>query len=207
LQSVAWCLSINFISKQVLEEDRKRIRDRLLQRIKECKDTNNNANANDDDDSQSDVYLDKHHNWEQQIAWEDTHMGAFRRVLPSPNDRAKYQKFYVQQNQLSVYSETAASKRREECAKQQRIELEEKFKHNQQLLRQFRFAKGEDDVVHKKKAKKNKRNFFKPDDINETDERDRSTSIAQREYLVKTSGILQAVSCLNVYELKETFMQ
>lgn len=57
-----------------------------------------------------------------------------------PNSSNHYQKFYVQQNKLSVYSETAASKRREECAKQQRIELEEKFRHNQYILKQFRFG-------------------------------------------------------------------
>lgn len=62
--------------------------------------------------------------------------------MPCPNEKNRYQKFYVQQNQLSVYSETAASKRREECAKQQRIELEEKFKHNQYILKQFRFGNG-----------------------------------------------------------------
>lgn len=186
------------ISQQVLEEDRRRIRDRLLQRIKETKDSNNNnINKDDDDDSGSDVYLDKHHNWSNQIAWEDTHLGGFRRIMPCPNDRNRYQKFYVQQNQLSVYSETAASKRREECAKQQRIELEEKFKHNQHILKQFRYSKnvnGEDDIVKKKKLKKNKRNFFKADDIGENDERDRCTSLAQREYLVKSCGLLQAVS-------------
>lgn len=117
--------------------------------------------------------------------------------MPSPSDKNRYQKFYVQQNQLSVYSETAASKRREECAKQQRIELEEKFKHNQHILKQFRYAKnvnGEDDVVRKKKLKKNKRNYFKADDIGENDERDRCASMAQREYLVKSCGLLQAVS-------------
>lgn len=96
--------------------------------------------------------------------------------MPCPNDKNRYQKFYVQQNQLSVYSETAASKRREECAKQQRIELDEKFKNNQHILRQFRFGKsiaGEDDIVKKKKTKKSKRNFFKADEISENDERDR----------------------------------
>jgi tubulin polyglutamylase TTLL6/13 len=178
----------------------------LLQRIKDAKDSNNNSNnsnsnnnstsKDDDDDSQSEIYLDKHHNWTQQIAYEDTHLGGFRRILPSPNDRDKYQKFYVQQNQLSVYSETAASKRREECAKQQRIELEEKFKHNQAILKHFRYSKnlGEgEDFVRKKKSKKNKRNYFKADDIVEHDERERCTSLAQREYLVKSVGLLQSV--------------
>jgi hypothetical protein len=123
-----------------------------------------------------------------------------RRIMPCPHDKDRYQRFHVQQNQLSVYSETAASKRREECAKQQRIELEEKFKHNQHILKQFRFSKnytGEDDVVKKKKAKKNKRNFFKPDDVGDSEERERCSSMGQREYLVKSVGLLQAVRRLS----------
>jgi tubulin polyglutamylase TTLL6/13 len=183
----------------VLEEDRKRIRDRLLQRIKDSKDNNNNSSANkdDNDDSESEIYLDKQNNWAQQVAWEDTHLGGYRRILPCPNDRNRYQKFYVQQNQLSVYSETAASKRREECAKQQRIELEEKFKHNQAILKHFRFSKnlgeGGEEYTRKRKLKKNKRNYFKADEIVEHDERERLASMAQREYLVKSVGLLQSV--------------
>lgn len=194
---------------QVLEEDRRRIRDRLLQRIKDNKDANNNsAGKDDDDDSQSEIYLDKQHNWQQQIAWEETHLGGFRRIMPCPNDKDRYQKFYVQQNQLSVYSETAASKRREECAKQQRIELEEKFKHNQHILRQFRFGKnvnGEDDIVRKKKVKKNKRNFFKADDIGESDERERATSMSQRDFVVKSCGLLQTVKKVSFYRFLRKF--
>ncbi|CAO1410125.1 unnamed protein product [Diamesa serratosioi] len=187
------------IRKKVLDEDRRRIRDRLLQRIKDTKDANNNNNNATEDvsaDQQPEVYLDKQHNWEQQIAWEDTHLGGFRKVMPTSNEKNSYKQFYVQQNQLSVYSETAASKRREECAKQQRIDLEEKTKQNQQLLQQFRHNKqlnGEDDIIRKKKVKKDKRNFYKADDIGENDERDRCTSLAQREYLIKSCGLLQSI--------------
>lgn len=185
-----------YFDSQVLDEDRRRIRDRLLQRIKDNKDANNN-NANEDVSAdQPEVYLDKQHNWEQQIEWEDTHLGGFRRVMPTSPEKNRYKQFYVQQNQLSVYSETAASKRREECAKQQRIDLEEKYKQNQQLLQQFRHNKhlnGEDDIIRKKKVKKNKRNFYKADDIGENDERERCTSLAQREYLIKSCGMLQSV--------------
>lgn len=181
----------------MLEEDRKRIRDRLLQRIKESKDANNNNSSNKDDEEEDEIYLDKHHNWAQQIAWEDTHLGGFRRIMPCYNEYSRYSKFYVQQNQLSVYSETAASKRREECAKQQRVELEEKFKNNQAILRHFRYSKnlgeGAEEFVKKKKAKKNKRNYFKADEIVEHDERERCASMAQREYLVKSVGLLQNV--------------
>lgn len=179
--------------RKVLEEDRKRIRDRLLARIKDQpKDSNN-----DDSPNSSDSYLDKHHNWSQQIKWEEGHLGGYRRIMPCPEETNKYQKFYVQQNQLSVYCDTAASKRREECAKIQRELLEEKYKANKQLIQQFKKhnLSGEDEIVKKKKVKKCRtRNYFKPDDINEHEERDRCTSMGQREYLVKTQNLLSSVS-------------
>lgn len=130
------------IRKKVMDEDRRRIRDRLLQRIKDPPKENKDSNNNDEPSNKANEteYLDKHNNWEQQIKWEESHLGGFRRVMPAPNDKNKYNQFQFQQNQLSVYSETAASKRREECSKQQRIELEEKYKSNQQLLLHFRLG-------------------------------------------------------------------
>jgi tubulin polyglutamylase TTLL6/13 len=185
--------------KKVLEDDRKRIRDRLLSKIKDQpKEINKDVNNNELPANDSDAYLDKFNSWTQQIKWEDSHLGGYRRIMPCPNEKNKYAKFFVQQNQLSVYCDTAASKRREECAKQQRELLEEKYKANKQLIQNFKKQHnlcGEDDVVKKKKVKKSKnRDFFKPTEIYENDERDRCTSMAQREYLVKTCGLLQSVS-------------
>lgn len=64
----------------------------------------------------------------QQIAWEESHLGDFRRVMP-PTDPRKlnyYCQFYGQQNQASIFAETAASKKREEVSKKLRLQLEEK---------------------------------------------------------------------------------
>lgn len=115
-------------------------------------------------------------------------MGGYRRIMPCPIDKFKYQKFYVQQNQLSIYCDTTASKRREECAKHQRDLIEEKFKANKQLLAQFKKhnLSGEDETIKKKKVKKfRNRDFFKPDEIFECDERERLNSMESRKNLCK----------------------
>lgn len=58
-------------------------------------------------------------------------------------------------------------------------------------------------MIKKRKLKKPKsKNEFKALEIHEIDERDRCTSLAQRDYLLKTCGLLQTVSILKViYEL------
>lgn len=74
----------------------------------------------------------------QQIAWEESNLGDYRRIMP-PNDPVKlsyYCKFYAQQNQASIFADTAASKKREEVSKKLRKELEEKrLKQTEMLCR------------------------------------------------------------------------
>ncbi|KAI8046169.1 tubulin polyglutamylase TTLL13 [Drosophila gunungcola] len=72
----------------------------------------------------------------QQIAWEDGHLGNFRKIMPPP-DLAKlayYARFYAQSNQVSIFAETAASKKREDLARKMRIQIEEKKAKQQQML-------------------------------------------------------------------------
>ena len=69
----------------------------------------------------------------QQIAWEETHSGGYRRVLLSSDNPSKYCQFFVVQNQASIFFDTAASKRREEAAKQLRNTLIEKQKQILQI--------------------------------------------------------------------------
>lgn len=73
----------------------------------------------------------------QQIAWEESHLGDYRRIMP-PNDPAKlnyYCQFYGQQNQSSIFAETAASKKREEVSRKLRKELEEKRLKQTEIFR------------------------------------------------------------------------
>ncbi len=54
--------------------------------------------------------------WQKEIEkWEDQHMANYRRIYPGVDTAQKYDRFYTQSGTL--YSETAASKARQEQAK------------------------------------------------------------------------------------------
>lgn len=53
---------------------------------------------------------------------------------------------------------------------------------------------GEDEIIKKKKVRKGKRNYFKPDEISENDERDRCTSLSQREVIVHVFDLLNSIT-------------
>lgn len=204
------------VKKRVLEEDKRRIQNRLLQRLREysknkegSKESSSDSKTGDDDDPNSE---ERPGPWAEQINWEETHLGNFRRILPAPGDPDRYAQFFLAQNQASVYNETAASKKREECAKQQRIELEERYKHNQAMLHKTNpkgqlggagkaLCTGEDGTLTsmKKKMKKRKpkvikeKDFYSPDVILDYEERERIALLAQRDFLIRTCGLVQNV--------------
>lgn len=117
-------------------------------------------------------------------------------MMPPPGDPQRYAKFFCVQNQVSVYSETAASKRREECAKRQRFEIEEKRK----VLR-GQASKTEADEINTTKKKKFLKSVSKPDGfqseiIPENDEKERIALLSQREFLIRSCGLIQMVHIL-----------
>ncbi|XP_034239895.1 tubulin polyglutamylase TTLL13-like [Thrips palmi] len=100
--------------RKVMEEDRRRVRDRLLQSIGH-KDGSNGSNAGSDSN-----LLSENNPWKAQFDWEDSNMGNFRRVYPLAEGQPdKYEAFF-NQNQSSLFQETAASRAREEASRQQR---------------------------------------------------------------------------------------
>ncbi|XP_065354577.1 tubulin polyglutamylase TTLL13 [Calliphora vicina] len=73
----------------------------------------------------------------QQIAWEESHLGDYRRIMP-PNDPHKlnyYCQFYGQLNQSSIFADTASSKKREEVSKKLRKDLEEKKQKQTEMFK------------------------------------------------------------------------
>lgn len=127
-------------------------------------------------------------------------MKNFRRILPCPDDPDKYNQYFLLQNQASVYCDTAASKRREECVKQQRKEFAEKVNFNQQMMSNNRIKlqslKPIDDSFFRKKIKKKKEeevDLFQPEFILESDERDRIAYMLERTFLMKSCGLLQNI--------------
>ncbi|XP_073819526.1 tubulin tyrosine ligase-like 6B [Musca autumnalis] len=117
--------------RQILREDRKRVKQRLLKQKPETG-SKDLANTNAQCPCHS-LHLSP---LAQQIAWEESHLGNFRRVMPpcSQNQLNYYSQFYTQQNQASIYAETAASKKREEVSKKLRLQLEEKRRKQNELL-------------------------------------------------------------------------
>ncbi|XP_060656737.1 tubulin polyglutamylase ttll6 [Drosophila nasuta] len=84
----------------------------------------------------------------QQIAWEESHLGNYRRIMP-PTDSSKvnyYCKFYDQTKQANMFKETAASKSRmklnlEHIKQQKLMEQLDKEQQRQQLFLQERKLK------------------------------------------------------------------
>lgn len=128
-------------------------------------------------------------------------MNNFRRILPCPDDPDKYNEYFLLQNQASVYCDTAASKRREECAKQQRKEFAEKVQFNQQMMSNNRIqlqtlAKPVDEHSFRKKTLKKKEeevDMYQPEFILESDERERMAYMLERTFLMKSCGLLQNI--------------
>lgn len=103
--------------RRCIEEDRKRVKERLLYRHKP-KDMM-------EEDEQSIAKYE-----EELKAFEDCNRGGFRRIYPENNNEVKYSELFEQSS--SLCAETAASKARNELARQQREEIESKKKDIQQ---------------------------------------------------------------------------
>ncbi|CAK1542119.1 unnamed protein product [Leptosia nina] len=95
--------------KRVLEEDRKRIRDRLLQ-------TNKFPEYTPSEEKEPEKSP-----WQTQIQWEETHLGNFRRVYPVGEQYASL----FQQPSGSLYTGTASSRARGDCTRAQREEFQQ----------------------------------------------------------------------------------
>uniref|UniRef100_A0A1A9WF73 Tubulin--tyrosine ligase-like protein 9 n=1 Tax=Glossina brevipalpis TaxID=37001 RepID=A0A1A9WF73_9MUSC len=139
--------------RQILREDRKRVKQRLLKSFKQgnvsqrsnlSNSTNNTEGGNNQNASPKNKTTSANKTnagdcplsaLAQQIAWEESHLGDFRRIMPptEPNKLNYYCQFYGVQNQASIYAETAASKKREEVAKKMRMELEAKRRKQNEM--------------------------------------------------------------------------
>nr|CAD7258501.1 unnamed protein product [Timema shepardi] len=96
--------------KKIIEEDRRRIRERLLQGIFH-KDSGIPCDTKPPVDP-----------WQAQAVWEESHMGNFRCIYPGPV-KEKFERFF-HQNASSLFQDTAASRAREECTRLLREEME-----------------------------------------------------------------------------------
>ncbi|XP_053320939.1 tubulin polyglutamylase TTLL13-like [Spea bombifrons] len=186
--------------RKVLEEDKRKVKERLLQRI-----LPKEARREQLENTQAE--------WLEQVEkYEDCHLGGYRRIYPSDGTE-QYEKFFKHSG--SLFQETAASKAREECARQQLEEL--RLKKEQKGTGKKRENKdsmqgesaGEKPATFKvtkrpptrppsisnrnMEKKENKIDSMKPTDIDEQEELERLRGLQQREKLISGMGIVDLV--------------
>ncbi|XP_011872483.1 PREDICTED: tubulin polyglutamylase TTLL13-like isoform X2 [Vollenhovia emeryi] len=198
--------------KKIIEEDRKRIRERLLQGLngKDLSQMNETAALIKSERNEND-YTQR-----QQFQWEDDHVGNFRRIYPC-FDKDTYQPFFTQ-NALSVFQDTVASRAREEASRIDREENELKAREEERKRTVGKWSEQklgpESSNASKKLQEKSKsagvtrKNInkqdaqgsptnalysFEPEIISESEERERITALAQRDFLIKSYGMLEQI--------------
>ena len=119
--------------KKCQEEDRRRVKERLLYRQK----PKDSTTKDDDMREKYELHLE---------SYERSHKGGFRRVYPLDNE-ADYEKYFDQST--SLCAETAASRARTDLARQQKEEIEAKQKEKEELRQRLshcaREKSGKDD--------------------------------------------------------------
>lgn len=202
--------------RRVVDEDKRRVNCRLMRKIKEYRGPTQ-ATILEACDEQVCSKEPSHQSvpkcrsaqspWLAQIAWEETHMGGFRRVLPVPGDPEKYTAFLDREsNCASVYSETMASKKREEEASKQRalIAEREKFPISVKMYQSTALVSEDELLAQKRKqnmggGKRMRRvrpqllDGYHMEPVTEAEERERVTQMTQRDFLVRSCGVLQYI--------------
>ncbi|KAL0270708.1 UNVERIFIED_CONTAM: hypothetical protein PYX00_008018 [Menopon gallinae] len=183
--------------KKIMEEDRRRIRERLLQGIYK----EQNMTETETTPSRSPLQI--------QTAWEEKHKGNFRKIYPNHGSE-KYDKFF-NQNLSSLFQDTAASRAREEASRVQREESlvkakQEALRRNggKLILERLRPESPSTKLKMQKKAslkkikdsmtmKKVHSSSFDPVPIVEAEEMERLNQLKQREFLVRSYGLIEQI--------------
>ncbi|MEE6503465.1 hypothetical protein FKM82_004830 [Ascaphus truei] len=198
--------------RKVLEEDKRRVKERLFQRHPPRE-----ARREQLESSQA--------AWLEHVEkYEDSHLGGYRRIYPRANAE-KYEKFFKHSG--SLFQETAASRAREECAKQQLEELRlkqelrdiipsgkkkkdrkddgqgesagEKVVKHKVTKRPSARASSSRDRNPEQKLQEVKIDSMKPLDIDEKEEVERLHGLQQREKLIRGLGVVE-----QLYQLLRT---
>ncbi|XP_068059523.1 tubulin polyglutamylase TTLL13-like isoform X2 [Anomalospiza imberbis] len=178
--------------KKVLEEDKRRVKARLLQ----ANQTPWESRRREQECSQA-AWL------AQAETYENEHLGGFRRIYPAAGTE-KYEPFFQQSR--SLFQETAASKAREEYARQQLEEmrlknekLEAARKKKTERIQNKSTAPTTHLTYRSTKAWDRKRmqyNSMQPQNIVAHEEKRRVNALLQREKLIRDLGITEQLSQL-----------
>ncbi|XP_030564231.1 tubulin polyglutamylase TTLL13P [Drosophila novamexicana] len=196
--------------KQILREDRKRVKQRLLKSkgdtvqrsrvvagVSKLTPKKEGSPTNKEQSPEPEIG-----SLAQQIAWEESHMGNFRRIMPPPDaSRINYYcKFFGQTNQVSIFQETAASKKREDLARKMRLQIEEKKAKQEQML--LSRSKRKRLIQPRLAREKHRLNLFRlkenwaPGFVSEAEERLRNTWQQMRTEAIRNLKITE-----NIYAL------
>ncbi|XP_045417647.1 tubulin polyglutamylase TTLL13P isoform X2 [Lemur catta] len=191
--------------RKVIEEDKRRVKERLFQFHHQPREA-----RREQTESSHAAMLD-------QEQYEDSHLGGYRRIYPGP-DTGKYAPFFKHIG--SLFQETAASKAREECARQQLEEI--RLKQEQQETSGTKRRKDNKDQnqgesageksrsraglqgpsIHLAYRKRNREkellpvqlDTMQPQEIVEAEELERMKALLQRENLIRSLGIVQQLT-------------
>ncbi|XP_030388289.1 tubulin polyglutamylase TTLL13 isoform X2 [Scaptodrosophila lebanonensis] len=122
--------------EQIIREDRAEMRKRLMRQVCNRRNRIPTLPATKEQNQKHEVkQACSMGSLAQQIAWEESHLGNYRRVMPpSDSDKANYYcKFYDQTKQIVMFADTAASRQREQLT---RIQIEKHKLQQQQEQRQ-----------------------------------------------------------------------
>lgn len=181
-------LGLDYCNKRkVIRDDKKRVRERLL------RGTNNTKEQQPVNNSLNKCFIDYH-------KLEMERKGNFRLVFPLSTSNIIYGK-YFDQNVGSLYCDTAASRAREAAQNALRDEMQLKVRlEAAKRLLPPAVMKPKPAVEQPVTAIKvppparlleNIKNSFQPQMIIESEERERLQRLAQREYLIRSSGIVE----------------
>ncbi|XP_029808779.1 tubulin polyglutamylase TTLL13P-like isoform X2 [Suricata suricatta] len=197
--------------RKVIEEDKRRVKERLFQSHQQPREAKG-SRRRQTELSQA-ATLD-------QERYEDAHLGGYRRIYPGPNTD-KYAPFF--RHNGSLFQETAASKAREECARQQleeiRLKQEQQEASGSQRRKESRWDQNQGESAGEKRrsraglrglpthlASRNRnRNREKeqlpvhvdtmhPQEIVEEEELERTKALLQRENLIRSLGIVEQLT-------------
>ncbi|XP_076792571.1 tubulin polyglutamylase TTLL13 isoform X2 [Arvicanthis niloticus] len=191
--------------RKVIEEEKRRVKERLFP----CHQQPREARREQIELSQAALH--------DQERYEDSHLGGYRRIYPGP-DSEKYAPFFKHNG--SLFQETAASKAREECARQQLEEI--RLKQEQQENPGTRKRKENKEQNQGESAGEKSRSraatrvlatslafrnrnrekellpvqldTTQPQDIVEEEELERMKLLLQRENLIRSLGIVEQLT-------------
>ncbi|ERE79870.1 tubulin polyglutamylase TTLL13 [Cricetulus griseus] len=190
--------------KKVIEEDKRRVKERLFP----CHQQPREARREQIESSQAAM--------QDQERYEDSHLGGYRRIYPGP-DSEKYAPFFKHNG--SLFQETAASKAREECARQQleeiRLKQEQQENPGTKKRKENKEQNQGESAGEKSRSRAGTRSLvtnlayrnrirdkelpvildtMQPQDIVEEEELERMKLLLQRENLIRSLGIVEQLT-------------